>query len=482
MWSMKVILLLCCYACLSTSHERIYFKSRNFYNVLHWDPIQHDLSGEQVLYTVQYWSDITDHQPFQTKMECQNITALFCDLTAETPSVSDIHYKAQVFANGHNHGRTNTFKPIAQTILGRPSVLTETTVSALHVKVKLPLGPNNISIADIFNSTKSWLSKPLTYYILNITHPKWAAQVNTSTTGQFDVTLKNNNTKYCGYVVYKPGFEWGRPPSEKTSFCFKLQDGPWRILPWLLITAVLLLVIVIIVGVCKCCYAETEAKSMPQSLQKGMFNILPPVLQSPDENLFISTLEFCPETEQTVYSMIQVKPKVSPGGYSPQDAQPGSFDSSMGTSIHSSTRCQETSTQSSENYVAVHIPDEENEDFQQDANEVSEGIHLPWSSALGKPSHDEDEPVLNLRDAPPLPGGASAGLLLLHTVRDTNGQLKMPTLIFQLQGSICDPVSSPDQEGKPLLSDLINSRKGSPSLSSLHSTIEDSEWLPDHDN
>lgn len=59
-----------------------------------------------------FYSDATE-QPYQIKQECQNITALSCNLTAETPSVHDIHYQAKVFVNGRFHGRTNRFKPLA---------------------------------------------------------------------------------------------------------------------------------------------------------------------------------------------------------------------------------------------------------------------------------------------------------------------------------------------------------------------------------
>lgn len=41
------------------------------------------------------------------------MTQLYCDLTAETPAVYDVHYRAQVFADGSNHGQTKDFKPVA---------------------------------------------------------------------------------------------------------------------------------------------------------------------------------------------------------------------------------------------------------------------------------------------------------------------------------------------------------------------------------
>lgn len=47
-------------------------------------------------------------------------------------------------------------------------------------------------------------------------------QVNETTTGRFVINLKNNQTEYCGYVVYRPLSEWGRLKSENTSFCVTL--------------------------------------------------------------------------------------------------------------------------------------------------------------------------------------------------------------------------------------------------------------------
>lgn len=147
---------------------------------------------------------------FQIKKDCQNITALSCDLTAETASVYDIQYEAWVFVNGSRYGKTTRFKPIAESknlyvhscsfisssqmytvmtfihssffvpiaIFGPPYLFTYTTVSSLHVDVTLPLGPNGISIADIINRSTNGHSKSVIIYTLNITEPKWAALVS----------------------------------------------------------------------------------------------------------------------------------------------------------------------------------------------------------------------------------------------------------------------------------------------------------------
>lgn len=160
---------------------------------------------------------------YQIKEGCQNITALSCNLTAETPSLYDVHYRAQVYGNGRFHGRTNSFKPLADSknlyahscissfhpsqiyhtatfihssffasvaILGPPTLFTYTTVSSLHVNVSLPLGPNGVSVADIIVHSKNGPSKAVPIYTLKITHPKWAIQVS----------LHLNNRIYCTNV------------------------------------------------------------------------------------------------------------------------------------------------------------------------------------------------------------------------------------------------------------------------------------------
>lgn len=63
-----------------------------------------------ILYYSLY-SDDSD-QSYKIKDECQNITVLYCDLTAETPFVYDVSYHAKVLVNGRAHGSTETrFKP-----------------------------------------------------------------------------------------------------------------------------------------------------------------------------------------------------------------------------------------------------------------------------------------------------------------------------------------------------------------------------------
>ncbi|XP_074509144.1 interferon lambda receptor 1 [Sebastes fasciatus] len=490
MWSMKVIiLLLFCYASLSTGNGRVYFVSKNFYNILHWDPVEPAIPGEKVLYSVTYLSD-AEEQPFQIKQECQNITALSCDLTVETPSVHDVYYQARVYSNGSLHGRTIAFKPTKDTILGPPILSNFTTVSSLHVNVTLPLGPNGVSVANIITNSGKGPVKAEIFYTLKITKPEWAAQVNQTTTGWFVINLKNNQTEYCGYVVYKPFPVWGHSESERADFCATLPGDPVMFLPWLLVSAALLTAVIITSVVFVCNYVKGgKKKSMPDLLVTTSSSP-PRVLQSTDGNLIISKAEICVQCDQTVYATIRMKPNmpsVGPGGYSPQDipCQPwqDSSGSSVGTGARSPTPNQEdTSAQSSEIYsvIAVRVPAEQNEDFQQVTIDDRETSNLPMSSSGESWDKGEASPKLISHGVPPLPDldpceSNPARPLQLQTVRDADGQLVLPSLIFQLQNSTDDAVSPLNPERKPLLSDLIDSKMEGPTLASLKS-FDGSEW------
>ncbi|XP_031642465.1 interleukin-22 receptor subunit alpha-2-like [Oncorhynchus kisutch] len=108
MWPRKVIvLLLYCYGCSAIGEGKPCFISRNFNTVLHWNKF--DSPDEGVLYSVHYKRH---GEPYKPKIECQNITTLSCDLTAETPYIYQNSYYAEVFADSHSLGRTALFKPL----------------------------------------------------------------------------------------------------------------------------------------------------------------------------------------------------------------------------------------------------------------------------------------------------------------------------------------------------------------------------------
>lgn len=448
MWFMNAVILFffCCdsSACLSTGNATVQFVSKNFYNVLHWDPAKADFPGQKLLYTVKYRSDV-EEQPYQIKKDCQNIIDLYCDLTTETPLVQDVSYSAKVLVNGRSHGSTIRFKPSEHTILGRPILFTSTSELSLFVNVTLPLGPKKVSIADIIINNRIVPSTTRIIYTLNLRHPDWTVQTFENWTGQFHINLQKWGN-YCGTVIYAPSAHWGRPSSEMASFCETLSDSPWMVLRWILMSVAVLVALVIVSVVCACKYVKGgKPKSMTQELITTLGN--PKILQEPDKNLVISPVEICPQRDEIFYAKIQMNtngPSVRSGGYSPQDIP-----------------CRDTSTQSSDNYgaVAVQVPPEENEDFQQAVTEHRETSHPPVSPLLPDGDSCDSNP---------------AGKLLIHTVRDISGKLVLPLFNFQLQSSNGDTVSPAYPERKPLLSDLTDSKDES-SLASLAS-LDSSEW------
>ncbi|PWA20618.1 hypothetical protein CCH79_00011543, partial [Gambusia affinis] len=405
---------------LSAGSGRVYFISKNFYNVLHWDPVKPAFPAQKVLYSVQYWRG--DDQDYLIKDECQNITSLSCDLTAETPSVYDVYYRAKVMMNGTCYDITTFFKPLRDTVLGPPDLSIRTTASTLHVNITLPKGPNGDSITDIITSTK----KAVLEYTLKITHPQWAAQVVKTKNNHFDINLKYNQSFYCGHVVYTAIPEWGRSVSENSSFCATLRNDPHIPFLWPLLGGAVLAGIVILSAVCVCNYVKggdsnIMIKSLVMSSQK--LNII----EHPDKNLRISEVS-SKDTNQMVHNK----------------------ENTRQNSTENSPYCQQnpvTSAQSSGSYAAVGIrpQDEENErNFQQ-----HDTMHRPTRRCSSLLFTESREKELQIREEIPGWSTLEQQQLVLRTVRDVNGQLQ---LAFQLK-------ANPDElqmitERKPLLSDV----------------------------
>lgn len=461
-----VISLLFYYACVSSGKGNVVFISQNFSNVLRWDPAPPRVPGQEVLYSVDYQID-TDSSKFIQKADCQNISSLTCDLTSVTPAVYDVRYRARVKVEGMVYGYTNTFKPVAETVLGAPVLSMTYTSSSLHVNVSLPLGPNQESIQDILQRIKKGPSEATVDYSLYITEPAWAKQEIKNTTGQFVVTLKNDQ-EYCGYVLYKPAFEWGRPPSDNTSFCVTLPDNPWMVLPWPIMT---LSVVVVVMAVAVCCmwnYTKgLKKKPMPYSLQ-DIPSCPPEVFHLPIGDCHISDIVISPVSNATIYAKI-LPPRVSSplGEYGHTNTIPWTEES-----LHH----REDSFQSSDIYGAVALQEDDN----------LSPIHTHGSNQNG-PSLTSIKTVPLLENVD-IYQNSEAKPLLLETQRGSDGQLILPMLSFGVQKTF-KTEALPKSETKPLLSYLIVSeREKFVSLSSLDNSEcsdsgcdENSVPTPTHD-
>ncbi|XP_028986160.1 interferon lambda receptor 1 [Betta splendens] len=463
MWSINVItLLLFCYARPLTG--KVYFVSKNFNNTLHWDPPESASPQEKVLYSVQYKSDDMDR--FQIKKECQDITALSCDLTAETASIYDIQYEAQVFINDTRYGKTTRFKPLAETAFGPPGLTVEATASSLVVNVVLPPGPDGASIANIINRSTGGHSKNIIIYTLNIIKPQKAEVVKTNTNPQFVIDLKENEAEYCGHVVYNTLSEWGRSQSQKASFCHSVKPpGDYsKLLPWLLVGAGLLAVIMLVLVLCMWNYAKGgKQPRMPHLLVENLHtpqNVLP----NPFEVLKTVTVY----TTSTVNGTNPVEPRVlpvgpvDPKGYCPQDPIfQDSSGSSVDTAEHTPTPTpQDTTAQSDYGAVVVqHVNPP-----QPDADHPSNSRPQLFFSRGTVPSPDPDATE-----------GDAAEPLMLHIERTPDGQLVLSSLFSPMRGRGGDDAAPLPADKEPLLSDPIDVRVEAPSRASLQS-FDSSEW------
>ncbi|XP_047414963.1 interleukin-22 receptor subunit alpha-2 [Sciurus carolinensis] len=69
--------------------QRVQFRSRNFHNILHWQPGR-TLTGNSSTYFVQY--KMYGQRQWQNKEDCWGIQELFCDLTNETSDLQEPYY------------------------------------------------------------------------------------------------------------------------------------------------------------------------------------------------------------------------------------------------------------------------------------------------------------------------------------------------------------------------------------------------------
>lgn len=155
-------------------------------------------------------------------------------------------------------------------------------------------------------------------------------------------------------------------------------------------------------------------------------------------------------------------------GYSPQDIGDQSWQDSSNSSHSPAPTPDDTSGQSSEIYgvVAVHVPTEE-KNFQQATDTETDDLQLFSSEQCW--NRGGMCPKLSSRGAPPLSVPDPDRPLLLHTARDSDGKLVLPSLAFQF------PTNTEDPQRKPLLSDLIDSNTEGPTLASLQS-LDCSDW------
>nr|XP_015204381.1 PREDICTED: interleukin-22 receptor subunit alpha-1-like [Lepisosteus oculatus] len=234
----------------NSSQQTAYFDSRNFRNILRWE--RFGGPDEIVFYSVQYNIYGT---PWRDKIECQNITVLFCDLTYET-NIYDEYYHARVNVGGKEISKTLRFHPKGDTLLGPPEVHVSSTSSSIILKVIPPSIPVNNTLNEKHDSFT---------YLVNITHPPSAKRVLEQSSEQFKIEFLKNDTEYCGSVTYS---RFNKMHSESSPFCTKtLRESTSTWSPIFLLPIVLSMgVIIAIVAVLSWQYVRRKG-SLPNSLK-----------------------------------------------------------------------------------------------------------------------------------------------------------------------------------------------------------------------
>ncbi|KAM9667165.1 interleukin-22 receptor subunit alpha-2 [Trichechus inunguis] len=122
----------------SLKPQRVHFLSRNFHNILHWQPGK-VLTGNRNIYFVQYKT--YGQRQWTNKEDCWGIQELFCDLTNETLDIQEPYYGRVRAAAAEIHSTwsiTPRFTPWFETKMD-PPVLNITQVGRyLLVSLRAP--------------------------------------------------------------------------------------------------------------------------------------------------------------------------------------------------------------------------------------------------------------------------------------------------------------------------------------------------------
>ncbi|XP_042521402.1 interleukin-22 receptor subunit alpha-2 isoform X1 [Dipodomys spectabilis] len=106
----------------SLKPQRVQFRSRNFHNILHWQPGRASSSNDSI-YFVQY--KMYGQKEWKNKEECWGIQELFCDLTNETSNLQEPYYGRVMMASAGSYSGwtiTRRFTPWWATNIDPPVV------------------------------------------------------------------------------------------------------------------------------------------------------------------------------------------------------------------------------------------------------------------------------------------------------------------------------------------------------------------------
>ncbi|XP_044092625.1 interleukin-22 receptor subunit alpha-2 isoform X2 [Neovison vison] len=140
----------------SLKPQRVHFQSRNFHNVLHWQPGRACTSNSSI-YFVQYKT--YGQRQWKNKENCWGILEFFCDLTNETSDIQEPYYgRVRTTSAGIHSGWTMTrrFTPWWETRIDPPVMNMAQVNGSLLVILHAPDLPyrdqkgKNVSIEDYY--------------------------------------------------------------------------------------------------------------------------------------------------------------------------------------------------------------------------------------------------------------------------------------------------------------------------------------------
>ncbi|XP_028638443.1 interleukin-22 receptor subunit alpha-2 isoform X1 [Grammomys surdaster] len=199
---------------VSLNPQKVQFQSRNFHNILHWQPGS-SVSSNGSIYFVQY--KMYGQRQWKDKIDCWGTTVLFCDLTNETLDPYEPYYGRVMMAWAGSHSawtRTARFTPWWETKLD-PPVVTITRVNAsLRVFLRPPELPNrnqtgkNTSMENYYN---------LVYRVFTINNSLEKEQkVYEGTQRAVEIEGLTPHSSYCvAAEMYQPMFDRRSPRSKE---------------------------------------------------------------------------------------------------------------------------------------------------------------------------------------------------------------------------------------------------------------------------
>ncbi|XP_016021348.1 interleukin-22 receptor subunit alpha-2 [Rousettus aegyptiacus] len=198
----------------SLKPQTVHFQSRNFYNILHWQPGR-ACANNSSTYFVQY--KVYGQRQWRNKEDCWGIQEFFCDLTNETSEAQEAYYgRVRTASAGIPSGWTMTqrFSPWWETKIDPPAMNITQVNGSLLVILHAPNMPyrnqkgKNVSMENYYE---------LVYRVFIINNSLEKEQkVYEGAHGVVELEALTPHTSYCIVAeIYQPMLDRRSQKSEE---------------------------------------------------------------------------------------------------------------------------------------------------------------------------------------------------------------------------------------------------------------------------